>query len=313
MMDMRKDIFNLMKSYGFSMKMYDSEGNGPLMSPTDAEYIYCVKGNLTYMFVIEDDSTRFYKHIVLYKSTDENPDEFRKLLKSIKVVTTKNTFSITIKNFGRKFTPKDFAYIPKMNKKPLEEAFNVKGTKKTSYHANEQAKVVVRHKKEIMDDVDHARSRNIKEVYVATKGGERRKINNGKLSVGKAVANYINNGGSLYDATTNQLILLGDDLEKLRSIKTNENYTVLEDDKKTKVSSLIAETRKQINKFMTSLCRKKTKLEESDLDFLSSPQYDFSKAYYESILGDSDLAESLARGSMFIERTGSFDDLDEFC
>jgi hypothetical protein len=315
-MDMRTDIFNLMKSYGFTMKMYDSDGNGPIISAAKADYIFSERGTETYMFVLEDDTSKTYKHLAIYKSNTENSEEFRKLLKSIKTIVLKNAYTMTLKNFGRRISPKDFSFLPKMNREKdknplLDESFSISGTKKTSYHKTPAAKVVVRHKNEVNEKSINPRSRNIKEMFVATKNGERRKIESGQLSVGKAVANYVNGGGSLYDSTTNQIIHLGNDLKTLKSIGTNESYTVIEGSARASIDSLVQEARKQINKFISGIGRRKRHISENYLDFLESPEYDFSRAYYEGIIEDKALAEALARASMFVEKDKEQDYLNE--
>lgn len=306
-MDIHNSIFNLMKSFGFTMKMYDAEGNGPLISFDNAEYFYCFKGKQTYMIVIEDEDSRQYNTVTIYKSDVENTDEFRKILQKAKDIAIKNAYSLTVKNFGRSFTPKDFAIEPKIKKQrdqdTIEESFDIHGSKKTSYHIKERAKVIVRHNKEVSEDKFNARSRNISEVYVSC-NGERRKVSETSLLVGKAVANYVNSGGKLFDSTTNTLVLLGNDIKNLKKNNLNETKFPIADDRIDNIRDISSKARKQINKFIGSIAKKKTFIEENDFDFLTGPKFDFTKAYFEALTGEEELSESLARASMFLEQYG---------
>lgn len=303
-MDFRESVFNLMKSFGFTMKMFDTEGNGPLVSPLSADYFYCKKSEQIYMIVIEDDSTRQYKHVSLYKSNNENEEEFRKILKRLNILANTNMFTVTVKNFGRSFSPKDFSIDPvikkeKREKENIEESFSVQGTKKTSYHVNETAKVVVKHKKEVDENSYNPRSRNISAVYVATKGGERRKVSEHSLAVGKAIANYINHGGTLFDENTNTIVHLGEDLSTLKKLDLNETTFNIRDGSKNEIHKMAENARKMITKFLGRIGNRKRPIEQDLFEMIKSPQYDFSRSYYEALVGDDKLAECLARASVF--------------
>lgn len=305
----REDLFNILKSYGFTMKIFNEAGKGPLVSPLEATYIYCTKDDETYMFVIEDESFSDYNHLLMYKTDVCKTDaqEFRVLLRTIKTMAMKYKFTVTVKNFGRNFRPKDFSEMPKQKEvksqqsDDINESFDVKGTKYSSHHYQTEAKVVVRHKKAVDEDKTGSRSRNIKEVFVVARNGEKRKIDNNSLLLGKAIANYVNGGGKLYDETTNKLILLGSDYSKLKNSVLDENACNGEQNVREYVSNLMAESRKKIHSFLTNISKRKRVIGENDLDFLSSPKFEFSRSYFETVLNDSDLGSSLARGSLLVE------------
>ncbi len=308
MNDIRESIFNLMKAYGYVMKMFDEDGNGPLITPLKAQYIYANKGNQNYMYVIEDDDTKQYNTIDLYRSDIEDEDEFREILKSFKDAAIKHSFSTTIKNVGRGFSPKDFSYIPGKRKEEnevkgnnIEESFSVAGTKKTSYHAKESARVIVKHKNEVDESAHNGRSRNISEVLVATRHGERRKVSEHSLAVGKAVANHVNNGGELFDKTTNLLVELGKDLVKLRKIDLSENALHVDKSKEKKIRETAEAGRKVISKLIGTISRRKTPINGDVFEQLAGPEYDITKAFFECMVTDEGLAESLARASILKE------------
>jgi len=300
-MGIRTDLYNLFKSYGFVMQLYDVDGNGPTLAIEEAEYIYCRRGRETYMVVVNDNSNSTYKKLTIYKTAETSKKDFREMLINFKRIVAKNSFTLTIKNFGKTIVPKDFSVLPKLtqsNKKvdELEESFKVKGFKKTSHFVNENARVIVKHKTNIDEKKSHANSRRIKEVWVATRAGERRKVSESNLTLGKAIANHINQGGSLYDDMTNKLIGIGDDLESLKKFKP---LMECDDEKATSVKQLVREARQQVNKFLTNLSKRKKQINEEDLPSYDIPEHSFTKAFYADMC-DDDTADKLAKMSIFI-------------
>lgn len=300
-MSIREDLFNVMKSFGFAMKMYDIEGNGPIIDPENADYFYCVRGDDTYMIVVEDETSSEYKHISLYKSETDDKFEFRKQLKKIATIVKKNAYTLTVRSLGKNFTPKDFSALPKIaaskrSKEPTFESYTIKGFKKTSHFIKENAKVVVHHKEEVDESKQYARSRKIREVLVATKSGERRKIPNGNLTMGKAIANHINYGGNLYDETVNNLIMLDNDINVIK--RANLTECNASEDKIQSLRKTLMDARKRLTRFIGSLSMKKSKIDEKMFADLTGPKHTFSKSYFENIVGDETLADSIARISI---------------
>jgi hypothetical protein len=300
-MSIREDLFNVMKSFGFAMKMYDIDGNGPVIDPDDADYFYCVQGENSYMIVVEDETSSEYKHVSLYKTESEDKFEFRKQLRKISNIVKRNAYTLTVRSLGKNFTPKDFSTLPKINankrsKEPTVESYQIKGYKKTSHFVKENARVIVHHKEEIDESKKYARSRKIREVLVSTKAGERRKIPNGNLTMGKAIANHINHGGDLYDDSVNKLIMLGNDIDKIKSATINESD--MNSDKILSLRKTLMDARKQLRRYIGSLSMKKSKIDESVFSDLDGPKHAFSKAYFENIVDDVQLADSIARISI---------------
>jgi hypothetical protein len=300
-MSVREDLFNVMKSFGFAMKMYDIDGNGPIIDPEDADYFYCVRGEDNYMIVVEDETSSEYRHVSLYKTESDDKFEFRKQLSKLSTIVKRNAYTLTVRSLGKNFTPKDFSTLPKISaskraKEPTLESYQIKGFKKTSHFIKENARVIVHHKDEVDETKQHARSRKIREVLVATKSGERRKVPNGNLTMGKAIANHINHGGDLYDDTVNRLIMLGNDIDNVK--RANLNEASADEDKIQSLRKTLMDARKQLTKFIGSLSMKKSKIDESAFSDLSGPKHAFSKTYFENLVGDSNLADSIARISI---------------
>ena len=115
-MGIRADLYNLFKSYGFIMQLYDVDGNGPTLAIEEAEYIYCRRGKETYMVVVNDNSNSTYKKLTIYKTAETSKKDFREMLMNFKRIVAKNSFTLTIKNFGKTIVPKDFSVLPNLPK-----------------------------------------------------------------------------------------------------------------------------------------------------------------------------------------------------
>jgi hypothetical protein len=437
-----KDIFNYLKSYGFRFKMYDEDGNGPILDFELAEYIYATKDDYSLMIVIEHSSSREYKNLYLYKTPRIKKNTFRKILHHIKEIGAAYGYSTTVKSFNREITPKDFSILPKTKKKEEElnesvssvsipddiiekifdnhyvkegkklptrftiwrgvsdesgsgmasygtglytttnkkmaarygkvirmdmdalpdfplrfdtindfeiwmgqtidilgyddkrdfssdypdlrhfikklgydgiqigkgddiffvkypknatnESFEYKGKKKTSYLMKEKAKVVVKH-----NESNSEIKKNIKEVYVVSKTGEKRKIPNGYLSLGKAVANHVNAGGNLYDKSVNDLFHMTDVISEVKHMKIDELLSECDDYKKESVKDFIKEARKQINRYIGSLARSKSKIKECG--YYNKPERTYSQEFFGHLTNDNqELVDKLSNISLFI-------------
>lgn len=434
-----KDLFDYLKSYGFKFKMYDEDGNGPIIDFELAEYIYAVKDGSSLMIVVEHKSSRDYKNLYLYKTPNIKQNKFRKILSDIKRIGSNYGYSTTVKSFGREITPKDFALLPKQKKKkdvtesvnnktfsddiiekifdsnyvkfgkklpsrytiwrgvsddsgsgmatygtglytttnkkmaqgygtvkkmdydslpdfPLRfdtindfeiwigqtmdilgyddkrkfakdypdlrnfikklgydgiqigsgndiffvkytksltnESFEHTAKKKTSYLMKERAKVVVKH-----SESDSELKKNIKEMYVVAKNGEKRKLTRNNLSMGKAIANHVNAGGNLYDKAVNDLFQMTDDFHDLSKIDFDSVLTECSEDQKESLKEFMKEARKQINRYIGGLARRKSQINACNYN---TPEKTFSRGFFSHLTNDDNLADKLSNISMFI-------------
>lgn len=299
-----KEIFNYLKSFGYKFKMYDADGNGPILDYELVEYMYAVNGDVTLMIIVEPENSREYKNIYLYKTPEIKKNTFRKILHNIKRMGASYGYSTTVKSFGRKLTPKDFSIFPKINKNKsseedeLLESFDQKSTKRTSYLMKEKAKVVIKHK----SSSDNLK-KDIKEMYVVSGNGEKRKVNGNNISLGKAIANHVNAGGNLYDDSVNNMFHISDQINYLSKMDIDDTLTECgcEEDQKESIKNFVKEARKQINKYIGNLARRKKTLDECiGIGNYNKPEHTFSKSFFSEITNNDDLADKLANISLFI-------------
>lgn len=303
-MEIREQLFNIMRQFGFQMKMFDNDGNGPLLEELEADYFYCVKGDINIMIVVADQQTSDYNTVRLYRNNTIDKYFFRKILQKVKNIVVSNAYTLKIENFGRQFTPKDFAYMPKLKTRgedELAESFDVSGKKKTQYFKKDNAKVVVKHNDYIDETKRYANSRKIKEVFVVTGDGEKRKMPNANLTLGKAVANHVNHGGNLYDDETNKLILLSQDIQCLRGNMLSEKLREdVAEDKIVSLKKFIQEKKDLYNKLVRNLQARKSKIPEGTFPDYNTPEHTFSKSFFSEFV-DEELANKFARISICLK------------
>ena len=237
------------------------------------------------------DETGTYKHMYVYKAVSDN--EFREILITLKKLANRAGYSLTVKNFSRKIRPKEFSYIAK--ERSVNESFTVKGFKKTSHFTKENARVIVKHRDYIDENKKHPNSRKIKELFVETKSGEKRKMPYGNLTLGKAIATYINYGGTLYDPIVDQLVSVGQDIGDVAGLEFTESCST---ETKREIMQKIRESKKVITKFLGSLAMKKRKAENIPLDVTEMA---FSEAFYSEYLTEES-AKKAARISVIASK-----------
>src|SRR5690606_19397218 len=107
-----------LKGLGYTLKMYDENGDGPLSSSYLAKYIYTNPDGLMFDLPTEDSS--FVVQVVIYKSNDMNIDKFKKLFVRIKNIVRLYGVEVTVRSFDKHISPKDFAYKHRAAKEEAE-------------------------------------------------------------------------------------------------------------------------------------------------------------------------------------------------
>ena len=120
------EVFKVLKGLGYSTKLYNSDGDGPLSSPWVAKYIWTMPYNI--MFEMPDTNSNAVKEILIYKSNSIDIDKFRNIFDRVKNIARLYGIEVTVRSFNKEITPKDFAFKPKANAeelKSLEESLAV--------------------------------------------------------------------------------------------------------------------------------------------------------------------------------------------
>ena len=98
----------------------------------------------------------------------------------------------------------------------IDEGFSsMSGSTKTSYQGLDNVKLVIRHKKEVNEEIRGSRSRNISSIFVQ-RGDERFKMAENNLKAARAMARHVKNGGEPFDTVGNAINEMAVEQRKLR-------------------------------------------------------------------------------------------------
>ena len=194
-----KHVFDIVKSFSHSVKIFTDQGKYTV-DPLDAAHIYIT--DLGSMIIIEPESVRMY----LGRQADYN--DTKEMINKIKNTVKKFGNKWQIKQYGRHLVPKDFAFRIKQDTytmNDLNEAFQKPfGSTKTSYITCESARLIIKHKTEVNEELRGSRSRNIHQIFIES-NGERNKLPFNNLTAAKAMLRHVSEGGYVYDDFGNHI------------------------------------------------------------------------------------------------------------
>lgn len=190
------------REYGYNMTMYDTESN-PTTTPLKAKWIYVKPVN--FMLQLPDPAAKERPEIYFWKQQGEHDEIVEQLIQRVRKACNQFGVGLTVNDFAEENVPKQFQKIVSRHneERQMDESVqldeSMTGNSKRSYYVLENARLVVIHGKRINEEVRGARTRNIKEIYVESKG-ERFKYPTKYLQGAKAMAQHINQGGGWSDA-----------------------------------------------------------------------------------------------------------------
>lgn len=188
-----KHVFDIVKSFSHSVKIFTDQGKYTV-DPLDAAHIYIT--DLGSMIIIEPESVRMY----LGRQADYQ--DVKEMINKIKKTVKKFGYKWQVKQYGRHLVPKDFAFRIKQDTytmNDLNEAFQKPfGSTKTSYITCESARLIIKHKTEVNEELRGSRSRNIHQIFIES-NGERNKLPFNNLTAAKAMLRHVSEGGYVYD------------------------------------------------------------------------------------------------------------------
>lgn len=255
-------LFGVIKGFGHQIKLYTVEGS-ETVDPKDARRFFSADSGL--MVTIDEENNE----VQLSTSNEASIDETKKLQQNIKKLSNEFLMNYTVRNYGKSIQPRDFAYKAKIarnnNVSESEETKNMElamknvsegisglsGSKKTSHQTLENVKILVKHKKEVDEDVRGSRSRNIQAIFLE-QNGERFRFPHNNLNGARAMARHMTEGGLMLDKVGSYIIESVSNLiqlnEFLRYAKTNK--LVNED-----TTDIVQTVRENVNSIRTELHR----------------------------------------------------------
>lgn len=199
-----KRIFDILVGSDYQVLMGDENAKKTLDS-SKAERFY-VQDLHSMVFVDKAEDK-----IKLYVSNMADADAVEKLKSSIQKTADHFMLGFSVKNYGKKLEPKDFAF-----QIAVQESTNMTGTTKSSYQSLNGGKLIIRHTKSINAESRGSRSRSIKSIFVENKDGERFQFPVKWLTGARAMARHVGAGGYPHDATGSTIRSLSEEYTALR-------------------------------------------------------------------------------------------------
>jgi hypothetical protein len=205
-------IFNLLKGYGYQVKSYDKNGN-LVVNPQEATRFLVNDPNILVRINVRNMT------ISLATSEDLSDHPLRKQLKNL-TFDSGPAFSFDYRVFGKKIKAKgeriDISKNLEMDISDMMEGFAAMvGTAKTSYQPLNNVKIIVKHTKAVNEQTRGARSRNIHSIYIQ-KGKDKFKMQENSLSVARAMARHLHNGGAVDDSVGTLIVEMAGEYVKLK-------------------------------------------------------------------------------------------------
>ena len=196
-------VFNLLKGYGFAVDTYDKEGN-IVGDPAEAVRFYVEDPDLLVTLDVPQETIKF--------SVSSNTEETDVLRKQLKQLSQSYLMNLDFRVFGKTLKPiSDTISVAKATKETDMESVTeatlgpVSGSTKTSYQPLDNVKIIVKHSKDVNEEIRGSRSRNINKIFIQA-NEERYLFPSKNLHGARAMARHIYNGGTMHDTVAESII-----------------------------------------------------------------------------------------------------------
>lgn len=209
-----KRIFDLLTGTNRKFIMGDKDAKKTL-DPNEAVRFFIE--DLHSLIFIDDKNGE----VNLNVSNQSDPDDIELLKNAVKNTAEHYMLKFSVKNFGKKLQPKNFAF---MNVEHVDESFSpMSGTTRSSYQNTGSARLIIRHSKPVNEEIRGARSRSIKSIYIENASGERFQFPMRWLTGARSMARHIAEGGYPYDERGQMILGLCEQYASLRKFVRHAN------------------------------------------------------------------------------------------
>ena len=206
-------IFRILKGRGYSVQLFDAEDGNEIVDPQTARFFYIQEPNLMVNLSIENSEIKLHKG-------PESIDEVASTVASLKKLAKDNLLDFDLREFGREIKPKNYSFRLNNNMEQIKtEGYSaIAGTVKTSTQKLENAKLLIKHRSPVNEEIPGARSRNISALYIENGQGERFKYPFIHLNGARAMTRHVQNGGNLYDEVGQSIVNMSEQMSKIREV-----------------------------------------------------------------------------------------------
>jgi len=203
-----EDLFNKLRSAYSSLQIGDASANKTL-EPEEARFFDFVYesggadiGSVTITLV--DDQFKVYYSKELTESLGENKQQWFNFLREMRQFAKRRLMTFDVRDITKSnLERKDFEFLRTQQQEFRDSDMNegkMYGSIKSSYQdLGETAKIIVRHKRPVDEDVRGSRSRHISKIFIENTDGERMLLPFKNLLGARAAARHVSEGGQLHD------------------------------------------------------------------------------------------------------------------
>jgi len=144
---------------------------------------------------------------------------------------------------------RDFAFLSQYTNKAASGentmSESMYGTTKTSYQKLNDTKLIIKHKKQVDENVPGSRARNISALFVENQDGERFKYPFIHLAGARAMQRHVANGGVPYDEIGQHIISMSEQIAQLKSF---DNYVVRNDLLNSDTNNIVERSKSELQR-----------------------------------------------------------------
>lgn len=192
----------------------------------DFEFTPKNKVNVT---VDEKSLTVLYNNKLLDDDNGVKKEEWYGFMKELRSFAKKRMLNFDARDITKtNLDRRDYEYMSKNRpgEEPMSES-KMYGTSKTSYQDLGNARLVVKHRGAVNQELPAGRTQQIDSIYIESSAGERFKYPYRHLNGARAMARHVSEGGNAYDTFGKHIVSLSEELSKLRQFKTYMNRSTV--------------------------------------------------------------------------------------
>ena len=203
-----EDLFNKLRSAYPTLQIGDASAMKTL-EPEEARFFDFVfehenadAGSVTISLV--DDHFKLYYSKELTESLGEDKQQWYNFLREMRQFAKRRLMTFDVRDITKSnLERKDFEFLRTQQQEFRDSDMNegkMYGSIKSSYQdLGETAKIIVRHKRPVDEDVRGSRSRHISKIFIENTDGERMLLPFKNLLGARAAARHVSEGGQLHD------------------------------------------------------------------------------------------------------------------
>tara|TARA_B100000809_G_scaffold180810_1_gene178501 strand:+ start:159 stop:1544 length:1386 start_codon:yes stop_codon:yes gene_type:complete len=258
-----EDLFNKLRSVYPTLQIGDASASKTL-DPEEARFFDFVFeqagveiGNVTISLV--DDQFKLYYSKDLTEDLGDDKQQWFSFLREMRQFAKRRMLTFDIRDITKSnLERKDFEFLRNQQSEYRDSDMNegkMYGSIKSSYQdLGETAKIIVRHKRPVDEDVRGSRSRHISKIFIENTAGERVLLPFKNILGARAAARHISEGGQLHDDIGSHITNTVDQMSQLKQFMNYSKRNKLVNEDTQDIFESVVDVYKNIREDLTRMC-----------------------------------------------------------